>query len=296
MATDTLQAWVVSMNMGLGHMRASHPLQDIAYGGVHLLGEEGFSSDIEVKNFRKLTKGYEFISRFKKIPVVGALSFSMLDRFLFIHPLYPVKDRSKPNFQTNLLYGQIKKGLGKAFMDKIYSEPLPLVSSYPMPALIADYYNYPRNYCIVTDAEITRGWVPKHPRQSKIIYFASCGRARQRLNQYGIPDERIFITGYPLPKSLLGSEDLDILKSDIGQRLHYLDPGNRFWPLHKLNVAHFLGKKNISFKKERVLSLTYAVGGAGALAEIGIAVAQSLRPLLLEGKMKLNLVAGRKRE
>jgi len=296
MAKEKCKAWVVSINMGLGHQRATYPLIDIAEGGVLLVGQKATSSADEIKLWQRLTKGYEFISRIKKIPLSGNVLFSIMDKFMDIAPIYPLRDMSKPGFQTRLIYSYIKKGLGKSLMEKIESKLLPLICSYPVPALIADYYNYSRNYCIITDAEINRAWVPKDPASSRTVYFAPCSRALQRLRQYGVLDERIFLTGFPMPKTVLGSEKLEVLRHDLGQRLHYLDPMQRFWPLHELNVKHFLGNQYIRFKKERIFSIAFAVGGAGAQTDIALKIAKSLREKILKKELKFYLIAGIREE
>jgi len=292
MAKEKLEAWIVSINMGLGHQRATYPLREIAYKDILLVGAKETSTDDEIKLWNRLTKGYELLSRIRKIPLSGSILFNLLDKFLHIAPIYPLRDMSKAGFQTKLIYRYIKKGLGKTLMEKVSEKALPMICSYPMPSLIADYHNYSRNYCIITDAEITRAWVPKYPANSKTMYFAPCSRALRRLRQYGVRDKQIFLTGFPLPKIVLGTEKLEVLRYDLGQRLHYLDPEKRFWSLHEINVKHFLGRQNISFKKERLLTITYAVGGAGAQTDIGIKIAKSLRELIKKKKVKLNLVAG----
>jgi len=76
----------------------------------------------------------------------------------------------------------------------------------------------------------------------------------------------------------------------LGGTFHHL--ANRFWPLHGLNVARFLGSENCCPKQERVLTITYAVGGAGAQREAGRQIAESLRPRIEKGEVILNLVAG----
>jgi hypothetical protein len=296
MENEQCKAWVVSINMGLGHQRATHALLDIAEEGVLLVGEKETSSPEEIKLWHRITGGYELISRIKKIPISGSVLFSIMDKFMAIAPIYPLRDMSKPGFQTKLIYHYIKKGLGKSLMKKIETKSLPLICSYPVPALIADYYNYGRNYCIVTDAEINRAWVPKEPAASRTVYMAPCSRALQRLRQYGVLDERIFLTGFPLPKTILGTEKLEILRHDLGQRLHYLDPQKKFWPLHELNVKHFLGKQFIHFKNERLFSIAFAVGGAGAQTDIGLKIAKSLKEKILKKELKFYLIAGVREE
>jgi hypothetical protein len=116
------------------------------------------------------------------------------------------------------------------------------------------------------------------------------------LKAYGVPDERIHLTGFPLPIELLGDENLTTLKKNLGQRLFYLDPKGKFWARHGRNVEYFLGKENCVFKNDRKLTITYAVGGAGAQKEIGEKIAESLKQKLQSGEIRLNLVAGIRKE
>ncbi|RKX78998.1 MAG: hypothetical protein DRP87_04650 [Spirochaetes bacterium] len=290
------RAWVVTVNMGLGHQRAAYPLRGIAEGRIITIGDDKSAYPEEKKLWNRLRKSYETISRMKKIPLVGKPIFGLLDYIQNIPPLYPVRNMSNPTMAVHLVNSVVKKGIGRRMMEKIREKPLPLVTSYPIPAIAADRAGYSRIYAILCDAEISRAWVAENPTDSRIHYFAPCGKTVQRLKTYGVPDERIFLTGFPMPTELTGSRGLEILKRDLGQRLFYLDPNGRFWALHKRNVVYFLGRQNCKPKKERILSLTYAVGGAGVQKEIGFQIARALREKVLKGEIKLNLVAGIREE
>ncbi|MCD6122165.1 MAG: hypothetical protein J7K04_10040 [Spirochaetales bacterium] len=293
---EALKAWVVTVDMGLGHQRATYPLKDIAEGGIITAGGKGFADDSEKKLWDRMRKSYEFLSRVRSVPIIGKPIFGILDRLQNIPPFYPIKDMSNPSPQVKLIKKYIEKGLSKGALEIVKQKPLPLISSHPIPALAADYHGFSRNYCIIADAEIARAWVAMDPRKSHIHYLAPCGRAVMRLRTYGVPDERIFLTGFPFPLKLLGDKNLSLLKYDAAQRLHYLDPNNRFWPLHHVNVEYFLGKRNCHFKEDRVLTITYAVGGAGAQKEIGYKIAKSMREKLAAKQLRLNLVAGIREE
>ena len=56
------------------------------------------------------------------------------------------------------------------------------------------------------------------------------------------------------------------------------------------------GTEQCVFRRERVLTITYAVGGAGAQKEIGSAIARSLAGRIRSGDVALNLVAGTRTE
>ena len=270
MLTDPdIRAWVVSADMGLGHQRATAPLQCIAEEGILTAGRADISSVKEKKLWDRTRRSYEFLSRVRAVPIIGKPLFGLLDELQKIAPFYPLRDLSRTTYQVRLMARMIRKGIGGELIKKMRGHPLPMVTSFMVPAIAADTAGYEPVYCIICDAEISRAWVAKDPAASRIRYLVPCGRAIRRLKSYGVPDERIFLTGFPLPLEVLGNRDLDILRADMAQRLLHLDPNNRFWPLHGLNVAHFLGKENCCPKQERALTLTYAVGGAGAQREAG---------------------------
>ena len=289
---DGIRAWVVSADMGLGHQRAASPLQCIAEEGILTAGSASVSSRKEKKLWDKTRNAYEFLSRVRSVPIIGKPLFALLDELQKIAPFYPLRDLSPSTYQVHLMDRMIRKGIGGELIDKMRTKPLPMVTSFMLPAIAADAAGYEPVYCIICDAEISRAWVAKNPEASRIRYFVPCGRALKRLKSYGVPDERIFLAGFPMPLEVLGNRDLDVLRADMAQRLLYLDPCNRFWPLHGLNVAHFLGKENCCPKQEHVLTLTYTIGGAGAQREAGRQIAASLRSKIESGKIILNLVAG----
>jgi len=290
------KAWVATVDMGLGHQRATHPLRYLAEGQIITVGGSVASDPAEKKLWDRMRSMYEFLSRVRKTPVIGKPLFGMLDALQSIPSFYPIRDMSSASYQVKLLGRFVDRGLCKGMLEQIKSKPLPLITSYLAPAIAADKAGYGRIYCIICDAEVSRAWVAENPRSSRIHYLAPCGRAVMRLKSYGVPDERIFLTGFPFPLSILGNANLDALRADTAQRLFYLDPNDRFWPLHGRNVIHFLGKGNCRFKKQRKLTITYAVGGAGAQREFGYQIARSLRDKLQSGEIALNLVAGVREE
>lgn len=286
------KAWVVSATMGYGHHRGVYPLKTIAEEGIITVGSGKATSKNEEKMWKQVLGVYEFISRAKGIPIIGNPIFNLLETFLHIPSYYPMRDLSNSTFQVDMLRSRINKGLCAGMLETVRNKNLPIVTSFYAPAIAADMYGSQNVYCIICDADLNRVWVAKEPWESRIEYFAPCGKAAQRLKAYGVPDERIYITGFPLPIELLGAKNLDVLKSNLGQRLIQLDPTNKFRNRHEKNVNHFLGEENYRKKKERKLTITYAVGGAGAQKEIGGKIAESLKSKILNNEVKLNLIAG----
>jgi hypothetical protein len=289
---DALKAWVVAADMGYGHQRAVYPLRNIAEEGVIVVGKNDAATKSERQLWSRLLAGYGAISRARGIPVVGKQIFQMLDSLLHIPSFYPNRNLSRPTFQVELLNSLIRQGLCAGMLDYVGNSHLPIVTSFFAPAIAADARGTHRVFCIICDADLNRVWVAKEPWNSQIAYFAPCGKAAQRLRAYGVPEERIFLTGFPLPTELLGGLDFPTLRSDLGQRLNYLDPGQRFWPRHNRNIEHFLGTENCVFQRKRMLTITYSVGGAGAQKEFGASIVRSLAKRLRDGEVSVNLMAG----
>lgn len=289
--------WVVSADMGYGHMRAAFPFRGIADGGVIPAGDNELAAESERRLWRRYLRLYEVFSRAKSVPLVGKQLFGMLDSLLHIPSLYPIRNLSHITYQVEMLDKQLKKGLGAGVARIIEGKRQPLLTSFYVPALVADKAGHEPIYCIICDADLNRVWVAKDPWESSINYFAPCGKAAQRLKSYGVSEDRIFLTGFPLDDSLLGGRELSTLKNDLSIRLKVLDPNGRFHTLHGKNVEHFLGPDSSHpIPSDRVLTITYAVGGAGALKEIGASLLHTFKDRLQNGTMQLNLVAGTRDE
>lgn len=285
-------AWIIAADMGLGHQRAAYPLKDIGGGQTITAGSAECASKEETKLWSRMRGLYEGISRISNLPIVGGVLFGLMDRFQEIHPFYPFRDLSTPTLEVKYLQSLIQKGLGETLVNQLSPSNLPIVTTFYAIALAAEAKGYPRIYLMVTDTDLHRVWVPANSSKNNINYLAPCGHSIKRLKEYGIKDEQIFLTGFPLPKENLGSENLEILKHDLGQRLFNLDPKRRFWLLHQVEVEHYLLPENCVIQSNHPLTLTYAVGGAGAQKEIGVKILKSLKEKIKAREIRLNLIAG----
>lgn len=286
------RAWVSAVNMGLGHLRAAFPLTELTPGGILLADDPKIISEGEVRLWRRMRRAYETFSRAKKIPIVGGFLYSILHRLENISPYYPRRDLSHPTVQVKLLKTLLRRGMGSDLVERIREdEELPLVSTFYAQALAADQLGYPTVYLVVTDTDINRVWVPEKPWASRIVFLTPCGHARNRLKQYGVPDERIIMTGFPLPRECVG-RDMGILQRDVGARLQVVDPNERYRVVHRVEAEHYLGVENFNRTPERPLTLMFAVGGAGAQVDLGLQILESLREKILARRIRLWLVAG----
>ncbi|OHA56419.1 MAG: hypothetical protein A2441_00030 [Candidatus Veblenbacteria bacterium RIFOXYC2_FULL_42_11] len=288
------KAWIVAVDMGYGHERAAYALNDLAYGGQVLIANKypGIPKH-ERDNWKKLRKLYETVSRFKSAPLVGEVVFEVMDRLQQIDLFYPRRDLSRPTMQVRQTYYLIRKGLGKHLIDYCARRPLPLIATYFQAAFAAEEYDYPGDiYCVICDADCSRAWAPINPAISRIKYFAPNGRVAERLKLYGVKPENIYLTGFPLPKELIGGPGGQVIKRDLSRRLQNLDPKNIFRKKYDRNLASYLGKGWQKLDHKHLLTLTFAVGGAGAQKTIGRQIITSLQEKIRQGKIRLNLVTG----
>jgi hypothetical protein len=287
------KAWVVSANMGYGHMRATYPLRKLAVNqSVYLFGEDCLESPHEGRLWHTFQYIYEFISRTRHVPILGPMLFSLMEKMLNISPFYPHRDLSAPSFQVKSLYWFLRQGMGAGLIHHLTSRELPIVTSFYSAAIAAEERSHLPVYCIICDADLNRVWVSENVTNSRIIYFVPCGHAMRRLKQYGVPDERIYLTGFPLPDENIGGLDMPVLRSDLWKRLIRLDPTMRFRTIHGQEVKFYLGRDDYPTANEEPITVTYCVGGAGAQTEIVADVLKSLKPKICAGKIHLNLVAG----
>ncbi len=288
------RAWVVDVNMGYGHSRAAYALKDLACGEVISANDYRGIPAHDRKFWRKSRELYEAISRMKPIPVVGDLLFEAFDRWQEIPKFYPRRDLSASNFQLREIYRMIKKGLGRHLIEKLSQNPVPLVTTFFIPAFYADYFDYPGDiWCVTTDADISRTWAPLDPHKSRIKYLASNGRVVERLKLYGVRSEQIFLTGFPLPKELIGGPDPTVIKDLLTERLCNLDPNRIFHERYSRTLKVELGPLRCTKSKAaHPLTLTYTVGGAGAQKALGVKILNSLAARVARHEIRLNLVAG----
>ncbi|MFH1253165.1 MAG: hypothetical protein V1664_02430 [Candidatus Uhrbacteria bacterium] len=288
------RAHVIDVNMGYGHSRAAWPLRDLASGEVISANDYRGIPNKDKNLWKKSRQLYETISRLKPVPLIGSFLFNTMDKMQQIPDFYPRRDLSEPTAQVKQNYFLIEKlGLGKDLIDRLAKNPLPLVSTFPLPAFAADYFDYPGEiYCVTCDADVSRAWAPLDPKKSRIKYFASNGRVVERLKLYGVREENIFLTGFPLPKELIGGSQTSTLKDFLAHRIVNLDPQGIFRTPYKKVLETELSEARFKVKSNHPLTITYLVGGAGAQRSLGVQLLASLKKNIGREELRLNLVAG----
>lgn len=285
------RAWLVAIDMGYGHQRTAYSLRFVARGGVIINANNYIGIPKKDKRIWTSSRAfYEFISRFRAVPIIGIFLFLFLDRFQKILGYYPKRDLSKSHFFDKTIFSAIRKGWGKDLVENLAKSPVPIISTFFTPAFMAETFQYPGDiYIVICDADIARAWVSLDPKKSRIKYLASNTWTRDRLKLYGVKPENIILTGYPLPKENIG-RDLEIVKKDLAYRILNLDPLGRYRALYAPLIRAHLGR--LPAMPSHPLTLLFSIGGAGAQTEIAIQILENLRPQIQAKKLKLIISVG----
>jgi len=193
-----------------------------------------------------------------------------MDAVTHIPPFVPGVDQSAPNAAVRWLDRQARAGIGRGLVARLRDSGAPLFTTFYSTAVVADRAGCEGVHCLVTDVDIHRVWVQADAKRSRATYFAPSERARERLLAYGVAPDRIRFTGYALPTSLLGGEDLGVARTNFEARLARLSGAKDGRPPH----------------------LTFAVGGAGAQTGIPKRFLPALRGAIESGAIRVTLVAG----
>ena len=287
------KAWIVTVDMGYGHQRAAYPLRSLSPSGkVIVANNYAGIPEHDRRIWESSREFYEFVSRFTNIPLIGQHLFNIYDKIQKIPEFYPRRDLSNPSLQVRQMYRMIKNGWGKNLIDYLNSEDIPLITTFFTVAFFAEEHKFKNDiYCVLCDADISRTWVGLYPHRSRIKYLAPCRRVVDRLKLYGVKPENIFLTGFPIPEENLGP-NLEILKNDLAERIVNLDPEHRYRRKYGETVKHFLESIKLNEHHHHPLTITFAVGGAGAQRNLASDILHSLRQKLLNHEVNLNLIAG----
>ena len=164
---------VVTVLMGLGHVRAAYPLKDLSE--ILIYGSRRVTPRKEHRIWKKIKNIYYLVSRAGNIPVIGKYILAPMLKLQEIEPYYPVKDMSGPNFAVKYLDRLIrKKGLCAALIRGAREKNTRMVHTFYATAIALEMENQyvHDNYLLICDADFNRVWVPKDPAKSRIKYLA----------------------------------------------------------------------------------------------------------------------------
>jgi hypothetical protein len=283
---------VIAIDMGYGHLRPARALASMIGGPVLHADQPPLADREERDHWATTRRFYETISRISTTPWIGPPFRAVLNAATAIPHLHPFRDLSDSNLGVRLIERSARKGLGRSMVAFLQERNSALVTTFYSPALLADFHGYDRIFCVVTDSDVNRVWAPIHPRESKIRYLAPSGRVVRRLRAYGVSKDQVELTGFPLPHALVGGPELTELRANMLPRLARLDQNGVF----REQFAQELEALGPLPSADSPPHLAFAVGGAGAQADLVASFLPSLRELLSSGRLRLTLVAGTKRE
>ncbi len=291
-------AYIVAVDMGYGHERAAYGLRELGGNDIIIANNYTGIPASDKRLWGNTRKMYETVSRLKPIPIIGEAAFEVMDHFQRIESFYPRRDLSAPTMQLKQTYYGIEKlGLCQHLIQKLSKKPLPLITTFFVPAFAAEVNGYPEDiYLVICDADISRAWAPKDPKTSRIKYFAPNGRVVERLKLYGVKPENIFLTGFPLPPTLIGNTRGDIARTDLMQRICNLDPQGIFIGKYTKTINAALGAGTCTHLTPQRPTLMFSIGGAGAQRDLAWVILKSLRPRLLAGDLIFRLNLGVKKD
>lgn len=290
---------VASVTMGYGHLRAAHPLAEQLGVEVLAVDEPPLALPKEVALWGWVRRMHEVLS--KPMPALGPLdrhARGLMDALTMIPPLHERRDHRSPTWSVRLLDRMIRHGLGLGLVEHLRHRRAPLVTTFYAPAIIADRAGIEHIYCVVTDADCNRVWAPMDATRTRIQYLAPSPRVVRRLRSFGVPERNITLTGFPLPPLLTQSSDTTSPEQRLAERIARLDPRGVFRGLYgpELSMLQTHSARESRPKASGPVHLMFAVGGAGAQADLVDQFLPSLRPLILEGQLRLQLSAGTRPE
>jgi len=282
---------VVAVDMGYGHLRAARPIARALGVEVTLVDRPPLVGPDELKVWERVRSAYEWTSRASQLPYLGRPFRWALDSVTDIPHLHPYRDLSAPTRGVAALDRMVRRELGKGLVARLRETGAPLVTTFYSPAIAADAAGLGKVWCVVTDSDINRVWAPLDAAHTGIRYLVPSPRAGRRLRSYGVPEQNIVFTGFPLPHELVGGRDLTVLRRNLAARLVRLDPRGTFRRDYREELANFLGPLPEG-EEGSPPTLTFAVGGAGAQAEMAQQFLPGMRGPIEEGRLRLVLVAG----
>ncbi|HKQ67801.1 MAG TPA: hypothetical protein VJT73_00605, partial [Polyangiaceae bacterium] len=283
---------IVAIDMGYGHLRPARAIAAMLDQPVLQADQPPLADAEERSRWATTRRLYETVSRVSATPWVGKPFRALLNAATAIPHLHPFRDLSGRTLGVRMLERSARGGLGRSLVAHLQEQNSALVTTFYSPALLADFHGYDRIYCVVTDSDVNRVWAPIEPHQSKVHYFAPSGRVVRRLRAYGVSKDQVELTGFPLPHRLLGGSELSTLKANLLPRLGRLDQNGVF----RHQFAGELAALGPLPEVHGPPHLAFAVGGAGAQAEMAARFLPSLREMLVSERLRLTLVAGSKRE
>jgi hypothetical protein len=277
---------VVAVEMGYGHLRAAHTLAESFHTNVVRMDLPPVAGPSEAVIWREVRTFYNALSRAVDWPLIGLAVQWMLEKITNILPLCPEGKVEPASFLTRCVDRLTRTVLGQRLRALATDTGKPILATYPVAALAARHVPGVHVFCLATDTDLNRAWAPADAGRSGIHYFAPVSRVSDRLRSFGLSDGSIHLTGFPLSARLVAEAPLSLRR-----RLIRLDPQSAFRSGTNETAASLL-QDPIPETFRGPIVMAVAIGGAGAQIHHANQIIQSLRKLIVDGELRLILVAG----
>lgn len=199
--------------MGFGHLRAAHNIAGLSHVPILRVDRDPYVRAID----RFIWTGTQ------KIHIYGSRDAESKNRLFynwFESTMRIPDDHESPSMNASRFILQMKRlGMGKTFFDLMDGRHPPLLHTFYVHAMLSLYWRYPgKNYLLLCDTDFHRVWVPLDPKEKNLEYMVPIPKSADRLMSYGVPADRISVTGFPLPVANTGAKDLGTLAKDFGVR------------------------------------------------------------------------------
>jgi hypothetical protein len=276
---------VIAVEMGYGHLRAAHNVAESFGTEVMRMDLPPVAGPAEAALWRAALLFYTSVSQACDSPFVGRTARAVLDLVTGIPPLPQNGRIEPPNLLAHLADRLTSSLLCQGLRAQVSKDPSCFIATYPVAAMAARHIRGARVFCLVTDTDLNRAWVPPDPADACIDFLAPVPRVVDRLRSFGVPETRIHLTGFPLPARLV-----DQAYSSLARRLHRLDPKRAF--LDSAGPGVVKHDWDQAPAEQTPITLTFAVGGAGGQTHYVGQILHSMRERILRGEFQINLVAG----
>jgi UDP-N-acetylglucosamine:LPS N-acetylglucosamine transferase len=262
---------VAAIDMGYGHLRPAAALADELGTQVACMDAPPLGGPEDRAFWVRVRALYEPLTRLSQIRFVGLPARGALRLLTRIPPLTADGDLSGPTQGTRWMARAAASGVGRQLASYLAATGAPLLATFYAAAVLAEIHGARGLHCVVTDSDVNRVWAPPESRSTRITYFTPADETRRRLLAYGVPKDRVHVTGYPLPGALVGRTRTEL-------------------------------ERNLSARVERLAGkgapplIAFTIGGAGAQVPLATRIIAGIERPLRDGSLRLGLVAGRRPE
>jgi hypothetical protein len=282
------EPWIVAVDMGYGHLRAAAAIAAAAGTVVRRGDRKPLAGWVERCSWRSVRGLYNILMRCASATPARWPFRRLLMALTEIPPVGsdPPADAIR---SSHLLRRLIGAGICGGVL-RAHPVDAPLISTFYAHAVAAAESGRRDVWCVVTDSDIHRVWVPVEPRRHRVRYCVPAEGTGRRLQSYGVPEEDIVVTGFPLPPERVGGRDLPVLRRELWARLLRLDRNGHFLKIHGAEVQSALGPRPENHTAAPLVA--FCVGGSGAQIGAVRRVLPAAAEAVRAGRLRLLLVAG----